>query len=78
LNESCQERRLQMTTTWFERADNEEQEAVVRWRFDELVRSGYSWGSALRVAKRLDVDLRLAERLIQTGCPTDTALRILL
>ena len=66
-----------MTTTWVSPAD-EEQEAVVRWRFDELVRSGYSWGSALRVAKRLDVDLRLAERLIETGCPTDTALRILL
>ena len=48
-----------MTTTWVSPAD-EEQEAVVRWRFDELVSSGYSWGSALRVAKRLDVDLRLA------------------
>ena len=66
-----------MTTTWFEQTHAEE-EAIVRWRFDELVRAGYSWGSALRVAKRLDVDLHLASRLLETGCPSDTALRILL
>lgn len=66
-----------MATIWFERTAADE-EAIVRWRFDELVRAGYSWGSALRVAKRLDVDLHLATRLLETGCPTDTALRILL
>ena len=65
------------TTTRFELADTEE-EAVVRWRYDELVRAGYSWGAALRVAKQRDVDLRLAERLLRDGCPTETALRILL
>jgi hypothetical protein len=67
-----------MATIWFERTAAGDEEAIVRWRFDELVRAGYGWGSALKVAKRLDVDLHLATRLLETGCPTETALRILL
>ena len=66
-----------MTTTWFERVGLEE-DSVVRWRFNELVRAGYSWGSALRLAKARDVDLHAAARLIDAGCPPETALRILL
>jgi hypothetical protein len=66
-----------MTTTWSERTTAED-DAVVRWRFDELVRAGYTWGLALRLARRRDVDLHLAERLLRTGCPPETALRILL
>lgn len=55
-----------------------EEDAIVRWRFDELVRAGYTWGAALQLAKRNDVDLHLAERLLNDGCPADTALQILL
>ena len=66
-----------MTTVWAERASTEE-DTVVRWRFDALVRAGYTWGSALRLAKRPDVDLHQAERLAHDGCPQDVALRILL
>jgi hypothetical protein len=66
-----------VTTVWTERASTEE-DAVVRWRFDALVRAGCTWGSALRLAKRRDVDLRLAERLADEGCPPEIALRILL
>ena len=64
------------TTSYAEAAS--EQDEIVRWRFDELVRAGYTWGSALQLAKRNDVDLHLAERLLRHGCPADTALRILL
>jgi hypothetical protein len=66
-----------VTTVWSEHSDTDE-EAVVRWRFDELVRAGYTWGLALRLAKCRDVDLRVAEKLVRTGCPHETALRILL
>jgi hypothetical protein len=66
-----------VSTVWAERASTEE-DAVVRWRFDALVRAGYGWGSALRLAKRRDVDLHVAERLAHDGCPPETALRILL
>lgn len=66
-----------MATTSYERPPSEEDE-IVRWRFDELVRAGYTWGSALQLAKHGDVDLHVAERLLRDGCPPGTALRILL
>ncbi len=66
-----------MAITSAERTDTED-DAVVRWRFDELVRAGYTWGTALKLARSRGVDLRLAERLLRDGCPAATALRILL
>jgi len=66
-----------MTTIWSEQSSADDG-AVVRWRFDELVRAGYGWSAALNLAKRPDVDLHLAEKLVRTGCPQATALRILL
>jgi hypothetical protein len=67
-----------MTAAQFELIDDTEVEAILRWRFDELVRAGYDVGSALMLASHVEVDLHQATGLVRRGCPTDTALRILL
>ena len=67
-----------MTAAQFELIDDTEVEAILRWRFDELVRAGYDVGSALMLASHVEVDLHQATGLVRHGCPTDTALRILL
>ena len=66
-----------MTAAQFELIDDTEVEAILRWRFDELVRAGYDVGSALMLASHVEVDLHQATGLVRRGCPTDTALRIL-
>ena len=55
-----------------------EQDRVERWRIEELERSGYDHMSALQLACRTDIDLHRAVELALAGCPTETALRILL
>jgi hypothetical protein len=55
-----------------------EAERIERWRAEELERAGYDRASAGELAARLDVDLHLAVELLERGCPSDTALRILL
>jgi hypothetical protein len=55
-----------------------EQERVERWRSEELERGGYDHESAVQLASRADVDLHRAIELIRSGCPPETALRILL
>lgn len=67
-----------MTTAQFELLDPSVAEEVLRWRFDELVRAGYSPEQALIVASHVGVDLHVATDLIRRGCPEATALRILL
>jgi hypothetical protein len=67
-----------MTAAQFELIDDTEAEAILRWRFDELVRAGYDVGSALMLASHVEVDLHAATALVTQGCPPDTALRILL
>jgi hypothetical protein len=59
--------------------EHEETEAdrVTAWRFEVLVRTGYTPAQARKLAAELDVDLRLAERLLADGCPPDVAARIL-
>lgn len=51
---------------------------VLRWRFEELRRAGFESEDALIVAADARIDLHLATRLLQRGCPPRTALRILL
>jgi hypothetical protein len=70
--------RAAMTAAQFELIDESEAEAILRWRFEELVRSGYDIGSALVLASHVEVDLHVATGLVHRGCPPDTALRILL
>ena len=51
---------------------------VQRWRLEELVRAGYRPWDALTLSRCVDVDLHSAVALLGKGCPTETALRILL
>jgi hypothetical protein len=55
-----------------------ELERVERWRAELLVRSGYDPTDAAGLAARLDVDLHRAIDLLQSGCPAELALQILL
>lgn len=67
-----------MTAAQFELIDDTEAEAILRWRFEELVRAGYDVGSALILASHVEVDLHGAASLTRRGCPPETALRILI
>jgi len=67
-----------MTTAQLEETESPEVEAVLRWRFEELVRAGYDAGSALIIAGHGEVDLHAARRLLERGCPPETAIRIIL
>jgi len=58
-----------------ERADDD---VVRRWRFEELVRAGYTIPDALELAPRTDIDLHWAASLVRRGCPSSTAARIAL
>ena len=67
-----------MTAAQFELIDETEAEAILRWRFEELVRAGYDVGSALVLASHVEIDLHDASDLACRGCPPETAVRILL
>jgi hypothetical protein len=56
----------------------DEVERVRAWRLEELQRAGYERKMARTLAERSDVDLHLATALLRSGCPIDTALRILI
>lgn len=58
--------------------DQSEIERIERWRAEELERAGYEPRAAGRLAMRHDVDLHAAVDLLERGCPTDLALKILL
>lgn len=51
---------------------------VLRWRFTQLVQSGYRPADALALSRRADIDLHVAVQLLAAGCPSETAVRILL
>jgi hypothetical protein len=53
-------------------------DSVVRWRMIVLLRAGYDWDDAVKLATASSVDLHLAAELPAKGCPSDTARRILL
>jgi len=67
-----------MTAVQFETIDETEVEAILRWRFTVLVRSGYDVDSALVLASHVEIDLHDASNLVRRGCPSETALQILL
>jgi hypothetical protein len=54
-----------------------ELDRVERWRTAELMRVGFPGDDAVALAARLDVDLHDAIALVQRGCPTELAIRIL-
>ena len=55
-----------------------EDERVAHWRLEQLQRAGYEETAALVLADLVNIDLHLAIDLVRKGCPSDTALRILL
>jgi hypothetical protein len=55
-----------------------ESDSVRRWRLQELRRAGYPLVDALVLSRRAEVDLHVAVRLLEAGCPPETAIRILL
>lgn len=67
-----------MTSAQFEELEAPEIEAVLRWRFEELLRAGYDAGGALILASHVEVDLHDATGLLARGCPPETAMQIVL
>lgn len=55
-----------------------EEERVISWRAEELMRAGYDGSTALELAIVPHVDLHRAVALLRQGCPPETAARILL
>ena len=66
-----------MTKAQLDRLESGEAQAIVDWRFDQLVRAGYGAQDASALAEEVEIDLHLAERLLAKGCPPETAVRIL-
>ena len=67
-----------MAAAQVEKTEHPAGDLVRRWRFDELLRAGYDIADAADVALRTDVDLHRAVSLVQQGCPSATAARIVL
>ena len=67
-----------MTAAQFEMLVDAEADEVLRWRFGLLVRAGYEDCEAIVIASNPAIDVHLAEDLVRRGCPSGTALRILL
>ncbi len=67
-----------MSTTESEAPVETELSRVVDWREAELRRAGYDVFAARKMAERPDVDLHRAIDLLRSGCPLETAVRILL
>lgn len=55
-----------------------ENDSVRHWRLGELERAGFPVTDALVLSGRPEIDLHLAVRLLRSGCPVATAMRILL
>jgi hypothetical protein len=53
-------------------------DAILDWRLEQLIAAGYDAEEALQVAVRHEIDLHRAVALLRSGCPAETALRILL
>ena len=67
-----------MSTTESEVLYETELARVVDWRKAKLERAGYDERGARQLAERLDIDLHRAIGLLESSCPAETALRILL
>jgi hypothetical protein len=67
-----------MTTAQITDTESPEAIEVFRWRIRRLLGAGYLLGDAITLAARGDVDLHDAVRLLERGCSSATAARILL
>jgi hypothetical protein len=61
-----------------ETQERTELDRVEDWRRHELERAGYGVAAARELAQRHDIDLHHAVGLLESGCPADVALKILL
>jgi hypothetical protein len=66
-----------MTRAQFDRLDEREAGDILCWRFSSLMRLGLGLIDAVELATHIEIDLHAAERLLQRGCPPQTAIRIL-
>jgi hypothetical protein len=64
--------------TWEDAVASATDDSVVRWRMLVLLRAGYLWNDAVELATTTNVDLHLAVELVERGCASETARRILL
>ena len=55
-----------------------ELDRIHRWRVEELLRAGYAVPDALEIAVHTEVDLHWAASLVERGCPSSTAVRIVI
>jgi len=67
-----------MTTAEFSRLENHEATQILRWRLRALTAAGYELDDAVVLASAIEVDLHGAVALVRRGCPSATAVRILL
>jgi hypothetical protein len=67
-----------MTAAQFEQLEETEAVEVLRWRFDVLIKVGFEIEEAAVIAANVEIDLHEAEALMRRGCPSETALRILM
>ena len=68
----------EMSLTEIEIVIEAEDERVVNWRIEELLRAGYDEFDALDLALDRNVDLHRAVGLVRGGCPFKLAVQILL
>jgi hypothetical protein len=66
-----------MTPTELSRVEAEA-ERVERWRAEALEKVGFDQVAARELAGRPDVDLHGAIALVESGCPPEVAVRILI
>ena len=67
-----------MTTAEFSQLEAERATQVLRWRLSTLAAAGYDLDDAIVLATNVEIDLHRAIELVRRGCPSATALRILL
>jgi hypothetical protein len=71
-------RRLGKAMTTAELRERTEIERIEEWRRERLEAAGYPPDAAVRLAERHDIDLHRALDLVESGCPIDLAVQILL
>jgi len=68
----------ELAATEIEFLPESEEERVISWRAEELMRAGFDGCTAIELALVPHVDLHKAVSLLRQGCPPSTAVRILL
>ncbi len=67
-----------MTASQLATLDVDEAAAILGWRFSQLVGAGFDVNDAAVLAARVEIDLHRATALVARGCPSGTAVQILL